>query len=283
MNIRGIPKGALILCIILSFNAKVGAQTPEGDAEPADIVPLSLMFHELGWNTLGSLTHNYGLNYAAAALGTYGLVESGIDWKWNRMAYNNEILVTLGYPAMAIGVVVPLFGPMTAYIVGRNRGDTKLQTLGLALEQTALVTTVIHGAMKAVTGRRSPGLMNHDPQQTDFSDDFQFGFLRRGVISGWPSGHTANAVAAAAVIAEMYPDNTALKVASYGYAAFIGIGMSLCGHWMSDIFAGALLGFATGKTIGKSFSKRYKDGAAPRVEAYSWYVTPDSIGIILHR
>jgi membrane-associated phospholipid phosphatase len=276
-------KSALVLLLLLTFNAGVGADAPADDGEPAGIVPLSLMFHEIGWNTLHSLTHNYGLNYAVAALGTYGLIESGIDWKWNRMTYNNKALVYSGYPAMAIGIAVPFLAPITIYAAGINRGDTKLQTLGLALEQTALVTTVIHGAMKAVTGRRSPGLTNHDPQQTDFSNDFAFGFFERGVINGWPSGHTSNAVAAAAVIAEMYPDNTALKIASYGYAACIGIGMSLCGHWMSDVLSGALLGFATGKTIGKSFSKRYQDGASPRVEAYSWYVTPDSIGIILHR
>ncbi|MDR3049863.1 MAG: phosphatase PAP2 family protein [Elusimicrobiota bacterium] len=246
-----------------------------------DIVPLSMVFYQFGHNTLGSFTYNYGLNYAVAAIGTYGFIESGIDWQWNRLAYNNRGLEYAGYPSGAIGMLVPLTVPIYIYVSGRNKKDTRLQTLGLAVAQAEILALGIHSAMKAVTGRRAPGIIDRDPQQTDYSDDFKWGLFERGIGWGWPSGHTSNAVAAATVIAEFYKDNFKIKAAAYGYAAFIGIGMSFGGHWLSDVFAGALVGYAIGKTVSKSFLEQYEGKTEEKAETFSFYCTLNSAGIVV--
>jgi hypothetical protein len=41
----------------------------------------------------------------------------------------------------------------------------------------------------------------------------------------------------------------------YTYAAFIGFGVTTHAHWTSEAFARAMIGYAIGKTVGKSFRK----------------------------
>jgi membrane-associated phospholipid phosphatase len=134
--------------------------------------------------------------------------------------------------------------------------------------------------MKGITGRISPGIIDiadhtRSSETTDYSADFAWGFGKRGFIAGWPSGHTANAFAAAATISEIYPD-TWIKVASYAYALFIGLGVSLCVHWSSEVFAGALIGYTIGKTVGRSFNQLL--GKKPNNGA-TFYVIPNAIGV----
>jgi membrane-associated phospholipid phosphatase len=59
----------------------------------------------------------------------------------------------------------------------------------------------------------------------------------------------------AVALAEMYPKNIGVKIAAYSYATLTGIGMSLFAHWASDTVAGALIGYAIGKSVGKSFKE----------------------------
>jgi len=49
--------------------------------ENKDISPpsLSLIFHDVGWNTLNSFTYNYGMNFIGAGLGTWVFLETDID------------------------------------------------------------------------------------------------------------------------------------------------------------------------------------------------------------
>ncbi|MDR1862797.1 MAG: phosphatase PAP2 family protein [Treponema sp.] len=97
------------------------------------------------------------------------------------------------------------------------------------------------------------GIINGERDSVDFSGDFAFGFMERGVFSGWPSSHTVVVFAMAATLAELYPKNIALKIAVYSYAACTGLAMSLFAHWASDAAAGALIGYGIGKSVGKSY------------------------------
>jgi hypothetical protein len=91
-------------------------------------VPLSKVFYRMGANVLYSFTYNYGLNYGIAALGSYGIVESGIDWQWNRMAYNNKWIAFSGTPFGAIGYMTPI----GLYVYERKHEDRKLRCKGTA-------------------------------------------------------------------------------------------------------------------------------------------------------
>jgi len=241
-------------------------------------VPFSLMFDNIGYNFLGSFTHNYGMNYAVGTFATYGMIESGVDWKWNRMAYNNRELTYVGMPSGLIGFLVPVAAPLGFYYYGKSQESKELQITGLALGQAALLGFTISSGIKVFTGRHEPDIRGRSGKTEDYSDDFKFGFFRRGAFNGWPSSHTATAFAMAAALAELYPDNTAIAVGAYSYAAFIGAGMSLMAHWASDIVAGALIGIAVGRTVGKNFGRLLN--GKEEDSRVSFYVVPYGAGVV---
>jgi len=258
----------ILFIIVFSYFAS----SASAQEEP---VPFSLMFDNIGYNFLGSFAHNYGMNYAVGTFATYGMIVSEVDWKWNRLAYNNRGLAYAGMPSGIIGFLVPVAVPLGYYYYGESR---ETQITGLALGQAALLGFTISSGMKAFTGRHAPGIMDKNGKTEDYSDDFKFGFFRRGAFNGWPSSHTATAFAMAAALAELNPDNTAIAVGAYSYAAFIGIGMSFMAHWASDIVAGALIGIAVGRTVGKSFYRKL-DGKEEESKV-SFYVVPNGAGVV---
>ncbi|MDR2579691.1 MAG: phosphatase PAP2 family protein [Fibromonadaceae bacterium] len=242
-------------------------------------VPFSLMFNNIGYNFLGSFTHNYGMNYAVGTFATYGMIVSEVDWKWNRVAYNNRELMYAGMPSGIIGFLVPVAAPLGFYYYGKNHENKELQITGLALGQAALLGFSISSGMKVFTGRHEPDIRGRTGKTEDFSDDFKFGVYRRGAFNGWPSSHTATAFAMAAALAELNPDNTAIAVGAYSYAVFIGAGMSLMAHWASDIVAGALIGIAVGRTVGKNFYRLLDE--KEEESKVSFYVVPNGAGLVV--
>jgi membrane-associated phospholipid phosphatase len=142
---------------------------------------------------------------------------------------------------------------------------------------------MIQTPLKMATGRASPGIVNEfyherNSQTDDFSG--RFNWFNNDFVKGWPSGHTANAFAAAATISEIYKNNLWLKIGAYSYAALIGIGVTLDVHWASEAVAGALIGYAVGKTVGKDFNKLLKNDTTGSVaNPVSFYVTPNTLGV----
>jgi hypothetical protein len=49
--------------------------------------------------------------------------------------------------------------------------------------------------------------------------------------------------------------------------------MSLFGHWSSDVFAGALLGFAIGKSVGQSFTQLSRG----KIKPFAFNITPKGV------
>lgn len=102
----------IIFSFLLGDNRAPEGQDIQNQEDKSSTVPLSKLFYKMGGNALHSVTYNYGANYAVAALGSYGLVKSGIDWKWNRLAYNNAGLAWSGTPFGVLGYIVPIFAPV---------------------------------------------------------------------------------------------------------------------------------------------------------------------------
>jgi membrane-associated phospholipid phosphatase len=267
----------LLLLIVFCFDIYSGTEQLEKAAPPA-----VLMFHNMGRNLLDAVSYNYGINFVAAGLGTWALVETGIDWKWRNIVYDNAWLSDYGRPGLYLGYIVPALTPIVTYAAGHYTNDKKLLTTSLALAQSLMLTLAIQTPLKMITGRASPGITNEfDHTRNQQTDDFsgKFDWFNGNFIRGWPSGHTANAFAAAATISEMYKDNLWLKIGVYSYAALIGLGVTLDVHWASEAVAGALIGYGVGKAVGKSFNKLLKnDGSGNQV---SLYVTPNSLGVIV--
>ena len=245
------------------------------------IVPVSMVFYNIGWNTLHSITYNYGLNFIGAGLGTWVFIETGLDWKWNRLAYNNDWIPKIGGVVNYIGYAVPVLTPIALYLTGITSKDRKIQITSLALTQTLMLTMLFQTSMKIITGRTWPGIVDgwdsDLSRRSDRTDDYsgEFNWFNLDAIGGWPSGHTANAFSAAATIAQIYHDNTLLKVLVYTYASLVGIGISVYDHWLSDQFAGALIGYAIGWTVGRSY-RNMMEGKESKI---SLYLTTNSMGI----
>lgn len=277
-----------LLSFVLYINAygqEVNQQNPSGDIELLNdsnvIVPLSTVFHNIGRNALHSFSYNYGLNFIGAAAFTWTFIETGIDWEWNRLAYNNVTMPNVGLPALYTGYVVPAIAPLSFYWVGYAIGNERLQMTGLALTQSLMLTIGIQTVLKMSTGRALTGIVTQlDHTRSNRTDDFsdEFEWFDMNFIAGWPSGHTANAFAAAATIAELYRDSPWIPIVAYSYATLVGVGVSLNVHWLSDVVAGALIGFAVGKTVGRSFNQLLEKNK--EALTFSLYVTPQSVGVV---
>jgi len=68
----------------------------------------------------------------------------------------------------------------------------------------------------------------------------------------FPSGHTISIFGTATVISEMYKDTVWVPIVSYSLATLCGLSrVTEDTHWLSDVFLGAVLGYAIGKFVVK--------------------------------
>ena len=256
------------------------ADTEDTAAAP---ISLKLVFNNFGYNTLHSVTYNYGLNLIGAGLVTPFSIESGFDLYWRNIGYNHTPLSNAALVVLYTGFTIPAVTPLILYAAGRNKQNEKLQITALALTQTLFITLMLQSPMKMITGRTGPGIVNNLAHTRGLPEDDHsriFNWFNLDFINGWPSGHTANAFSAAATIAELYKENLWLKIGVYSYAALTGLGVSLNVHWASEVFAGALIGYAVGKTVGKSFRQLLDNNT--KTDSVSFYFTPNTAGVIIH-
>jgi membrane-associated phospholipid phosphatase len=238
-------------------------------------IPITVVFNGMGRNMIGSFTYQYGLHYIIGTAASYGLVESGADWRWYRNAVEHPWISNTGRISIVTGPIVSVALPLGLYLYGRSEKDAGLQITGLALGQAAINAAVITSVLKAFTGRVGP---QHKTEVTDYSRDFRFGFLRGGIYQGWPSSHTATAFSMATALMELYPDNTAIKIGGWTYASLIGLGVSTNIHWFSDAVAGALIGYAIGTMVGISF--RHLLNHTEEETSFGLYITPIGVTFI---
>jgi membrane-associated phospholipid phosphatase len=247
-----VKKGVIILFIIFALPRAESMDTTKTS------VSFLSVFDGILLNSGKSFIYNYGLNTALMAVGTYTLVQTGADWEWRQLSYEHESIAYSGTPAVMTGGIAPVIVPLSLYGLGCYREDLKLQTAGVAVAQAVIISTVLTTGIKAFTSRRPPDVWGSEKidEKKDFSDDFQFGFLKRVPFDGWPSGHTSAAWAIAATLTEFYPENIPLAIGLYGYALYVGLGVSVTIHWLSDAWAGALFGYAIGKTVAQHFIEK---------------------------
>jgi membrane-associated phospholipid phosphatase len=270
------------LCVPLS------AQETEPALEHAQEAKLSfsLIFHDIGKNALRALSYNHGLNSIGAVIGTWGLIESGADLWWRNLAYNTTALAEAGLPALYAGFGIPVITPLFLYVAGAATYNTRLKITALALTQSLILTFAVQTPLKMITGRASPGIITNPAHTRGLAGDDHsrvFHWFNMDFLNGWPSGHTANAFSAAATIAELYKDDWIAVAGAYTYAAAIGLGVSVNVHWASEVFAGALIGWAIGKTVGKSFARLLRRGGIIEDrETVMLFVNPSTIGVCIY-
>jgi len=187
--------------------------------------------------------------HLAAILLTVALVLSGFDWQYY-LATRGPALRFWMFPAVIVGGLLPVWLPVFLLAVGFIIGNARTVSTGWAIGQAALLGALISSTYKAFTGRAHPAHADGE----DISRVFHFGFLRGGIFWGWPSSHTTIAFAMAVAVFRLFPKQRWLGCAAILYAFYIGIGVSMTIHWLSDFLAGALIGLVIGAVVGKSFS-----------------------------
>lgn len=197
---------------------------------------------------LDAYSHSRWLWHVFAAAVTALLVWSGFDW-WFFGQTRMDFLYPLVMAAGVGGFFVQVLLPIGIFLVGKWKKNTSLVRLGVAVAQAEIVAVLIVAVYKAFTGRMQPEFLTNFGV-TDISNGFQFGFLQHGIFWGWPSSHTAVAVAAMVVL-YLSLRNPALRILACTYAFLISAGAAVGFHWFSDVLAGAIVGALIGYVVSK--------------------------------
>lgn len=140
---------------------------------------------------------------------------------------------TLGRPAGALGTAGAF------YLAGSLVGSETARRTGVLAAEAWLVSEAATGLITKAAGRARPGTGTHD------SDDFS----PFSAHDSFPSRHTSAAFAVAAVVADN-SKSAWVPIVGYGAAAMVGAGRIVQGRqWASDVLAGALLGYGSGKLV----------------------------------
>lgn len=188
--------------------------------------------------------------HATAIALTFILVITGFDWwfyEQTRSAFFHPLIWLAGIG----GFFVPVLVPAIMYITGEWRQNSELRRKAVAIVQAVIIAWVLIAIYKAFTGRIQPEFMN-TVGNTDISRGFQFGFWRNGIFWGWPSSHTAVAVAGSLTLLRL-SKSVMVRFLAVLYMVIIAAGAGIGFHWFSDVVAGIILGVLVGNIVAKSF------------------------------
>ena len=185
------------------------------------------------------------------AAGIGGLIVADDDirdfFQRNRGATKNDVADGLETAGSSYALLAGHLGLIAGgFWFRENEAGDKLFRVALVSLEAQVFTEATAGFIKVASGRRRPkkerGAFSYAPFQ-DVSFDRSL-----------PSSHAARAFSVAAVFADHYPQP--VPFIAYSAASLIGLSRILLDeHFASDVFAGAALGFAIGKTL----SWRYRD------------------------
>jgi membrane-associated phospholipid phosphatase len=237
-----LPAAAILLLLNLPLSpeanappAEAPAATSAADTSHAPVKPYR------GWNdqrrTIRGYPRNFGHNLlrvpTRANAIPFGVgasltaLSTGMDQRtitvFERTRFTDlaDVGATAGGAAIATGLTVGLFS------IGRVASGERFRAMSYDVGQAILVDTVYTFTMKTATRRRRPDGSNR---------------------ASFPSGHASLAFGWATVIERHYGAKGGIP--AYALAALIG-GSRLAGkrHYLSDVMAGATLGFACGRTV----------------------------------
>ena len=133
--------------------------------------------------------------------------------------------------------------PLSLYAVGVLRKDSYAQHTSLLAGEAVADVEILTTVLKDLDRRLRPVDV---PPKGNFSDTWfeGHGSLVRG-IGSFPSGHMIAAMSVATVFAERYRRHRWVPWVAYGLAGAVGFSrVTLQSHFPSDVFAGAVLGYA---------------------------------------
>ena len=221
-------------------------------------------------HVLGELvrTDREGLTRNLAGLAAVGLAyhydQEIRDWSQERRTDDSDrvsgYLYDVGTPRTA-GIALGLGYGYSWFADDPYTRDT-MHLAFQSLAVSAVFTTAAKVGVRRIRPRHSPD----DPTATGDSGDQSFF-----------SGHASGSWAFLTVVAERHAHNRPLYWGSYGLASAVALSrVHDDGHWMSDIVAGSLVGYAVGQATVRLSPFKGRDAAVLPL------VSSDSVGLQLH-
>lgn len=132
--------------------------------------------------------------------------------------------------------------PAVMYATSFAIRDTKMRNTALLAAEAVAGSEILTVVLKEATNRRRPSGV---PTEGNYWDTwFENGKLLSNQ-GGFPSGHTIAAFSVATVVARRYRNHKWVPYVAYGIAGAVGFSrVSLSAHFVSDVFAGAALGYS---------------------------------------
>lgn len=234
------------LVILLSSSGSAIAQdTNQAPQDPAQKPPAAVgeeparpargFFSALGHNLKDDVKHLPRKNtlYFLAAGGAAALAIHPNDNKINRRLEGSGAAETLFKPGKYIGQTPILLGAgAAAYLIGRGKGNSRLQHLGMDEIEAQLLTAVIVVGIKEAVRRERP-IKNDGTRALGFS---------------FPSGHAAATFAAATVLQQHLGYRAGIP--TYAVAAYVAMSRLHDNvHKASDVVFGATIGTIVGRSV----------------------------------
>ena len=191
-----------------------------------------------------------GLSVAALVVATVD--RRGDAWARRPDVRDNATLRTLSELGDATGSWVSLgVGPAT-WLLGRARGDSAVQVMGLRTTEAVVLSGAVISALKVVAGRARP-YASTDNSPTHWS---AFGGWRTDSSRSFPSGHSGAATAAAVALAAEWRRQGRRGWQTVGPPLVYSLATITAGsrvrdrqHWLSDVIAGAAVGMASALVV----------------------------------
>ncbi|MBB1285236.1 phosphatase PAP2 family protein [Flavisolibacter sp. BT320] len=193
------------------------------------------------------------------------------------MRNSNSGLVDISHQVTRFG------GPYVVYAMGAIGSyaflfkKEKLQTATLLSAQAFITSGILERTLKLVAGRQRPFINSSSkggPEPLFHGPFYMFRESREDRIgSSFPSGHTTAAFAVATVFAEQYKNKSWIPLIAYSAASLVGVSrLSENKHWITDVVAGAALGYLSGKQAVRNY-RRFAGMAAAKKKIPSIHPT----------
>jgi membrane-associated phospholipid phosphatase len=254
----GIRRLHLLGVTLLAFTAATAAaqDSSQPQAVPSDIRDNNVYFDSQTSNRgfVKKFTTNFLLDQKDIWTSPFHINRSSAKW-WILAGLGTAALIAADHP---VSQALPFSGTSTNFGTVASRAgqwytvfpaagvflatgwalhNEKLEETGVLGLEAVAGADVVTNVLKVVARRERPTAGDHG------------GHFEKGG-SSFPSGHSTQAWALAAVVATEYGNHKWVPYASYGYAAFIDVARVLSQeHFTSDVFVGSAIGFFIGRYV----------------------------------